>query len=76
MTMNLKGEAQKDIQMGRIGQKDRSDVAAYTMDCLAVVSRSFLTNVKLETRVGENPDSCQLDVSYLICLKTGHLRHS
>lgn len=74
--MNLKGEEQKDIRVGRIGEKNRSDVVAYTMDCLAVVGRSFLINIKLETRVGGYPDSCQLDVSYLICLESGHLKHS
>ena len=74
--MNLKGGAQKDAQVGRRGEKNRSCAVADTTDCLAAGRRSFLTNIKLGTRVGGPPDSCQLDVSYLICLKLGHLQHS
>lgn len=31
--MNLKGESQKDIQVGRIGEKNTSDVEAWIVCC-------------------------------------------
>lgn len=64
--MNLKSEAQKDTQAGRIGEELKQNCG----NCYYELS----FNVKLKTGVGGYPEYCQLDVSYLICLKSGHLQ--
>ena len=68
----MKSEAQKDTQAGRIGEELKQSCGLHSGSPNCYYELSF--NVKLKTGVGGYLEYCQLDVSCLICLKSGHLQ--